>query len=1140
MRRLGLDIGAKSIGWALFETKDDKVCKIVDLGVRIFSDGRQQNSQKSLTAIRRTARSMRRQRDRYLRRRTALMRKMSESGLMPSNPVEAKALERLDPYELRSRALDRALPLTHFGRALFHLSQRRGFKSNRNIHQEEKETNKIREASDRLDAAMETEDARTLGEFLHMRRQRAFDDFSVPSVRTRLGHIDVSGSDDTDSEDTGSDAGKPGNRSSRKGYQFYPQRRHIEDEFDKLWDAQAQFNSELSDSLRAVVREIIFHQRRLLPPRVGLCRFYDEKRLAKAHPLTQRRILYETVNSLRIAAIGKPRRALTLDQRDQVIQALDNRKHTASIKRMTLKLSKLAQLLKLADGEYFTLQTINRDEIACDMVHASLSHPKRFGSKWASLADEGDAQWKVVCQIRDCGDDDFDKTVRLLEQHHGLPPENAREAASAELPAGYGSLGETATRQILDKLKGQVIPYSEAVAACGMHHSDDRTGEILDKLPYYGEVLYRSIMPGTGNENDDDITRFGRIMNPTVHIGLNQLRLLMNAIIETHGLPDRIVVELARDLRLTQKGREEIEKENKRNRLAGKKRGETLERLGQPNNGGNRNLLRLLEQLNPKDSTMRKCPYSGQPITEEMLFDGSCHIDHILPYSQTLDNSMSNQTLCLKTKNIEKGRRTPWDAWGGTKKWEGIAEIIGHRDYPKDKKWRFEPDAMKRFDQEDGFLARSLHDTRYLSRIARQYLGTLYGEEEEVGVVPGKIEDKRVRVVPGQLTELLRRNWELNSLLPDWKVKHKRPFHQKNRGDHRHHAVDAAVIAATDRSLVQRIADATEKGEKKGMDAKDVVNIVARKVPAPWKGFRGDLETALKSIIVSHRADHGKIDISLKKIGRDATSNMLLQSTAYAIVGRSKLVSRMPFLELKAGQIKGSPTGKNIRDPELKRQIEKATAGKSGAELKAALRAFAREMSLNHNAPYRGIRRIRMWETIKPPARVEIRDSSGEVYKAYRSGGNRCFELWRLPNGTYHAKLITMLQAHSETNKQRNKNRPKISKHPKLAAKCVLKFFKRDMVAIEHKGQTKICYIQKLVQTEDKPKKMRANSEPEMVVTVFLAEHFEANARKRDDDRTDPFKIISLTGNSIIDTKIRRIRVDVMGRVTDPGAVNYD
>ena len=64
-------------------------------------------------------------------------------GLMPQDETGRKALERLDPYELRATALDGALPAHHVGRALFHLNQRRGFLSNRKTERGDNETGAI-------------------------------------------------------------------------------------------------------------------------------------------------------------------------------------------------------------------------------------------------------------------------------------------------------------------------------------------------------------------------------------------------------------------------------------------------------------------------------------------------------------------------------------------------------------------------------------------------------------------------------------------------------------------------------------------------------------------------------------------------------------------------------------------------------------------------------------------------------------------------------------------------------------------------------------------------------------------------------------------------------------------------------------
>ena len=130
--RLGLDMGTNSIGWAAVRI-DEKANPVgmLGMGVRIFPDGRDEQSKQSNAVDRRMARGQRRRRDRYLQRRRDLMQALIEYGLMPSDSNERKALESLEPYALRARALDEPLQPCELGRALFHLDQRRGFKSNR-------------------------------------------------------------------------------------------------------------------------------------------------------------------------------------------------------------------------------------------------------------------------------------------------------------------------------------------------------------------------------------------------------------------------------------------------------------------------------------------------------------------------------------------------------------------------------------------------------------------------------------------------------------------------------------------------------------------------------------------------------------------------------------------------------------------------------------------------------------------------------------------------------------------------------------------------------------------------------------------------------------------------------------------------
>jgi len=146
--RLGLDLGANSLGWCIVELDDHgQPFRLVRMGVRIFRDGRNPKDKQSLAVARRLARGMRRRRDRWVRRQQRFMAALIKHGLMPADEAERKALVALDPYELRAQALDAPLAASHVARALVHLGKRRGFQSNRKADKSaDNESGKIKTA----------------------------------------------------------------------------------------------------------------------------------------------------------------------------------------------------------------------------------------------------------------------------------------------------------------------------------------------------------------------------------------------------------------------------------------------------------------------------------------------------------------------------------------------------------------------------------------------------------------------------------------------------------------------------------------------------------------------------------------------------------------------------------------------------------------------------------------------------------------------------------------------------------------------------------------------------------------------------------------------------------------------------------
>ena len=1060
--RLGLDIGTNSIGWCLFTLSENKINSIVASGARIFHSGRDPKTGSSLAVERRDARGARNRRDRFKRRQSALLREMKNSGLLPIDRLESKSLELMDPFKLRTKGIDEELPLFHFGRALFHLNQRRGFRSNRISDRGDNESGKIKSGIDRLDQAMLTDGARSLGEFFYKRMKNAADSKSIQSIRARLSTINID------------DSEKP-----EEGYNFYPSRKHIEEEFNLLWNSQARFHPNvLTEKLKEKLKTIIFFQRPLKPQKIGRCLFTEEDRIPKSHPLFQRRVLFETVNSLRIRRIGEPSRPLTIDERNKIIFALDFKKPTKALSAMKITLEALGKVIKLSSDEEFTLESSVRDSIACDSVLACMSHPTRFDNKWVSLNSA--EQHDVIKKILEIETEyEFKELASSLVEKYGLTKEQAEKSVDAQniLPQGYGSIGLTATSKILNELESDVITFSQAVANCGWHHSDFRTGEYFDQLPYYGEVLDSAVIPGSGDKEDDEITRFGRITNPTVHIGLNQLRRLVNQIIKVYGKPDQVVVELARELKMSKRQKDDFNRKIRENTEAAKIRAKKLEELGLPNTGENRFRLRMYEELGPAIGP-KVCPYTGKSINVEMLFSDKIEVDHILPLSRTNDDSPANKILCIREANREKKNQSPFEAWGNTPQWHTIEGNLGN--LHKNKQWRFAPDAMKKFESESDFLDRAIVDTQYLSRLAKGYLSTLYTEGENVWTVNGK------------MTEMLRRRWGLNNLLSD----SEHANDSKNREDHRHHAIDAAVIAATDRSLVQKISSLAKKAEIEGVEKH------LKKIPPPWENFRSDLKKSIQNLIVSHRTDHGKIVTGKKDPRKNSTSGKLFNETALGIIDDDIVVSRIPLLSLTPSDIFEIEKGKIIRDPNLQKTLAKVTEGKTGGDFVQSLINFSQG-----HGQYFGIRHVRMIEKLRKTARVEIRDPKGKQYKAYKSDSNHCIEIWKLPDGNIQSRVVSTYEANTNAD---------VKPHP--AAKKLFRLFKRDTVILEENNQKTVYYIQKFNQAKQ----------------IYLAEHFQANADARNRDSENVFKFKNINVDKAVkEFKMHRIIVNEIGQLVD-------
>lgn len=1018
--RLGIDLGTTSIGTALVRldgpAEQPEPCGILHMGVRIFDDGREPKSHEPLAVSRRMARQARRRRDRYIRRRQRLISAFVEAGLFPQDEVARKSLEVLPPYKLRAEGLDHKLPLFHFGRALFHLSQRRGFKSSRQSGKNE-DAGKIKEGVQRLREQLDAEHCRTLGEYFHKHRIE-----KGISVRARL---------------VGAKA--------KAEYPFYPERAMVADEFDRLWAAQAAYYPEVcTENSRTKIRDILLYQRPLKPVKPGKCTFEpSEDRCPIADPLFQRFRILQELNHLRIQEPGQCGRALDLGQRNHLLELL--------LQGKELKLADLYKQLKLPIEARFTLETANRDRIKGDEMAALLGGKKYFGNQWKSFSL--DAQSTIVQRLM--GSEESETIVNYLVQQ-GLDCESAGVLVEQDLPAGYGRISRKVLQKIVPFLEPDVVTYDVALALAGYHHSNFATGQIWDALPYYGEVLERHIPRGTGKPEDSEEKRIGKIANPTVHIALNQLRRVVNCVIKRFGPPEQIVIELARDLKMGEQRKKEEAVKNKENEERNKRIDRELTSLGLTTNGENRLRYKLWEELGgPQD---RVCPYSGKPISITQLFSEEVEIEHILPFAQTYDDSAANKTVAFRFANRAKGNRTPHAAFADSPKiggclfdWDSI--LTRAWNFPSNKRWRFEPDALERFSQDGDFTARQLIDTAYASKLAREYLTAV-------------CDKNRVWSVPGRLTALLRNKWGLDDILG---MEDEKGVFHKNRNHHGHHAIDALVVALTDRSLLNRLS-------KSSVEMLSLGRRALYRVEMPWESLHSDARERMGRLVVSHRKDHG-------------LGGPLHNDTAYGIVNESTVQHRIPLETLKPKELS------NIKSVNLKDMLQEiyATVGEDG--WKNALTEFQNST---------GIRRLRLLENLST---IPIYNQQGHAYKAYKTDGNYCYDIWEEPSGKWSGRVISRFEA----NQNKGKMPPRLGPD---GQPLKLRLIVDDTVQLNH---PEAKYWRVAMISEGK--------------AAFVPIHEGGNLRDRNRDKDDLFKYLVKSPNPLKELSCREVHVDECGFV---------
>ena len=819
----GLDIGIASVGWAVLGEN-----RIIDLGVRCFDKAETADKGESLNLARRAARLLRRRLRRRAWRLTKLARLFKREGLITDvgmlKQQPAKGFKTPNLWQLRVEALDRRLETEEWARVLYHLVKHRGFhwmsKAEEKKADDDKEGGAVKQGLAGTKRLMQEKNYRTAAKMVLA---------EFPDAQ----------------------------RNKRGDYSKALSRLLLADEMQRLFEQQRKFgNPHASEKLEAALlgngdkKSGLFWAQKpalsgeALLKMLGKCTFEkSECRAPKASFTAERHVWLTRLNNLRIVVDGKTRPLTDAERRFALplpyLQAGD-----FSYKQLGNALVKEDFLQKdhfKFAGLSYPSDKQKEEEKAKNPEDEKLVKLTGWQELRKTLQATGlETEWqKISVAALDGQPQLLDEIARVLSVYKE-DEEVERELGRLDLPNKarmveallttrfdkFSNLSLKALYNILPHMEAG-LRYDEACAQAGYHHSQPHE---------VGAGEHKYLPPLYAGRDKDGRLKFNEELdiprNPVVLRALNQARKVVNALIKVYGSPHEVHIEMARDLskpfderRDIKKAQEEFRDRNEKDRAAFNSEYNTTGELKG----------REFEKWQFYREQHGKCAYSLEPLDINRLFEmGYVEIDHALPYSRSFDDSKNNRVLVLAAENRNKGNMTPFEYLDGkpnSERWrQFVAFVESNKTYRQAKRNRL---LKKDFgeDEASSFRDRNLNDTRYICRFFKNYV------ERYLKLADGS-EAKRCVVVSGQLTAFLRARWGLVKVRSD---------------SDRHHALDAAVVAACSHGMVKRLSDYSRRKElekvREGfidMETGEIVNPamldqLEQHFPAPWPPFRQEL-----------------------------------------------------------------------------------------------------------------------------------------------------------------------------------------------------------------------------------------------------------------------------------------------------------
>ena len=392
----------------------------------------------------------------------------------------------------------------------------------------------------------------------------------------------------------------------------------------------------------------------------------------------------------------------------------------------------------------------------------------------------------------------YEKLVKDYNYNGGL-----EKIEKIILKDGYSSVSLKAIRNILPFLvKG--YQYDRAVVLGGVKNAfgkrweyfkeyhknleeeilsiiseNNKRGELIEKIkehlslpinnygftkndPWFGHLYHHSQEIEVTDSSCDKLPVVENLRNPIVQQGINEMRRVVNSLMEKYRIKygekfrfDVIKVEMGRDLKNSKSARQGILYRIKENEEKNEEARVRLAEYGLQQTRSNIQKYLMWREIEEKSGAAR-CPYTGKTVSISDLLgeNNAIQIEHIIPYSISLDDSFGNKTICEAHFNNLKGELTPYQFYlknpdkklWGVDSWDSVTERA-FQILPYSKAKRF---TSKRDFESNTFIERQLNDSRYIAKKSVEILSHICNN---------------VSVMPGQLTAELRHLWGINNVL---------------------------------------------------------------------------------------------------------------------------------------------------------------------------------------------------------------------------------------------------------------------------------------------------------------------------------------------------------------------------------------